>query len=123
MSAYVPGLTADRGNASEGPERRGAITDDAGADPVSLTAYGRQVRRGTFVPSTAVPICWSRVKAQGKTGRVGIQLKATERAGDVKTLGVLLSTVRCRPKTQRKDQRIRALDETCTETGLGDKIC
>ena len=87
MSAYVPGLTADRGSASEGPERRGAIADDGGADPVSSTAYERQVRRGTLLPSSAVPICWSRVKAQGKTGRVGIQLKATEHAGDVKTWG------------------------------------
>ena len=115
MSAYVPGLTADRGSASEGPERRGAVADDGAADPVSSTAYGRRIRRVTFVPCSAVPICLSRVKAQGKTGRVGIQLKARERAGDVKTWG-------CR-KTQRKDQRIRALDETCTETGLGDKIC
>ena len=27
------------------------------------------------------------------------------------------------PKTQRKDQCIRALVETRTENGLGDKIC
>ena len=87
MSAYVPGLTADRGSASEGPERRGAIADDGGADPVSSKSYERRIRRCTFVFSSAVPICWSRVKAQGKTGRVGIQLKATERAGDVKTWG------------------------------------
>ena len=75
---------ADRGSTSEG---RGAIADDGGADPVSSKSYERRIRRGTFVPSSAVPICWSRVKAQGKTGRVGIQLKATERAGDVKTWG------------------------------------
>ena len=87
MSAYVPGLTADRGSATEGKPQRGAITDDGGADPVSSKSYERRVRRDTFVPSAAVPICWSRVKAQGKTGRVGIQLKATERAGDVKTWG------------------------------------
>ena len=35
---------------------------------------------------------------------------------------VLPSTVRSRPKTQSKDQHIRALDETRTETGLEDKI-
>ena len=72
MSAYVPGLTADRGSASEGKPRRGAIADDGGADPVSSKSYERRIRRGTFVPSSAVAICWSRVKAQGKTGRVGI---------------------------------------------------
>ena len=79
VSAYVPGFTADRGSASEGPRQ---------APPLTTSHCATQHDRSQ-VPARCTTLLEPRQGTEEGLD-VGFQLKATERAADVQTSGVAL---------------------------------
>ena len=100
---------------------------------VATRAKSEQVRQCTSVkydaarsissPSEVYQFVGAAPKHRGRTGR-GIPVEGHGACGRCQDLGSTLRYDGVRwPKTQRKDQCIRALVETRTENGLGNKIC